>query len=77
MKIITVANKETGRKDRMGKLEAQTLVDNGTHHFSTKGAYKRQTKDEAKMAVRAKRKAIFGARYMRRYKEKQLQTEND
>lgn len=72
MKIITVANKETGKKDRMSKLEAQALVDNGTHHFSTKGAYKRQEKDAAKMATRAKRKAIFGAKHVADTKKEKL-----
>lgn len=67
MKIITVANKETGRKDRMLKSEATLLVEAGTHHFVKKGSFKRQEKDEAKMANRAARKSIFGAKHRRRY----------
>lgn len=64
--MITVSNKETAHKSRMLKSEAILLVEAGTHHFVKKGSFKRQEKDAAKIANRAARKSVFGAKHMRR-----------
>lgn len=72
MKIITVSNKETARKDRMSKSEATALVEAGTHHFVKKGSFKRQEKDAAKIANRPARKSIFGAKHRRRYEQAKI-----
>lgn len=78
MKVITVAHKVTKEKSRMRKDKAEMLVSIlGTHHYCRKGAFKRQEKDNAKALNRAKKRSIFGANIIRKYKaKKERQTNN-
>jgi hypothetical protein len=66
MKLVTISNKITAQKSRIGNVEADVLVQQGTHGFCRKGAFKRQEKDNEKALNKAKTQPIFGAAIMRR-----------
>jgi len=69
IKLVTVAQKSTKHKSRVQKHKAEMLVSIlGTHHYCRKGAFKRQEKDLAKALNRAKKRSIFGANIVRKYK---------
>jgi len=74
IKLVTVAHKVTKDKSRTPKHKAEMLVSIlGTHHYCRKGAFKRQEKDLAKAANRAKKRQIFGANIVRKYYDRKPQ----